>query len=114
MRAGALAAPSTILRMVPAHAGGGGGGLSRCSKQLSRWLQPLREIIGRSLRFPNQSESHSVGRLEEETMRAKTMRPAPPVDLNAQRSAGLGRAILVAIAFTGGMYALAAALIGMV
>lgn len=46
-------------------------------------------------------------------MRAKTMRPAQP-DLHSQGSSGLGRAIAVAIVFTGGMYALAATLIGMV
>ena len=44
-------------------------------------------------------------------MRAKTMRP---VDRNAKANGGLGRAFAVAIVFTGGMYAIAATLIGMV
>jgi hypothetical protein len=44
-------------------------------------------------------------------MRAKTMRT---VDLNTQGGSGLGRAIVLAIAFSGGMYAIAATLIGMV
>jgi hypothetical protein len=44
-------------------------------------------------------------------MRAKTMRP---VDLNTKVNSGLGRAFAVAILFTGGMYAIAATLIGMV
>ena len=44
-------------------------------------------------------------------MRAKTMRT---VDLNTQGSSGLGRAFVVAIVFSGGMYAIAATLIGMV
>lgn len=38
----------------------------------------------------------------------------PPADLNTQGQGGLGRAFAVAIVFTGGMYAIAAALIGMV
>jgi len=37
-----------------------------------------------------------------------------PVDLGTQRQGGLGRAFAVAIVFSGGMYAIAAALIGMV
>jgi hypothetical protein len=37
-----------------------------------------------------------------------------PVDLNTQGNGGLGRAFAVAIVFSGGMYAIAAALIGMV
>jgi len=44
-------------------------------------------------------------------MRAKTMRP---VDFNPQGKSGLGRAFAVAIVFSGGMYAIAATLIGMV
>ena len=44
-------------------------------------------------------------------MRAKTMRP---VDLSTQGNSGLGRAFAVAILFTGGIYAIAATLIGMV
>jgi hypothetical protein len=37
-----------------------------------------------------------------------------PGDHNTQGQAGLGRAFAVAIVFSGGMYAIAAALIGMV
>lgn len=44
-------------------------------------------------------------------MRGKAMRPA---GLDSQGHGGLGRAFVVAIAFSGGMYALAAVLIGMV
>lgn len=44
-------------------------------------------------------------------MRAKAMRP---VDVSTQGNSGLGRAFAVAIVFTGGMYAIATTLIGMV
>jgi hypothetical protein len=44
-------------------------------------------------------------------VRGKTIRP---VDLGTQRRGSLGRAFAVAIVFTGGMYAIGAALIGMV
>ena len=44
-------------------------------------------------------------------MRAK---PGRPVDLNTQGSSGLGRAFAVAIVFTGGLYAIATTLMGMV
>jgi len=37
-----------------------------------------------------------------------------PVDLGTQGQGGLGRAFAVAIVFSGGLYALAAALIGLV
>ena len=37
-----------------------------------------------------------------------------PADLTTQRPGGLGRAVAVAIVFSGGMYALAAALIGLI
>jgi hypothetical protein len=47
-------------------------------------------------------------------MRVRTMRPAHPADVHAQGNSGLGRAFAVAVVFTGGMYAIAAALIGMV
>ena len=41
------------------------------------------------------------------------MRSGRQADLHTQANSGLGRAFVVAIAFTGGMYAIAAALIGM-
>ena len=44
-------------------------------------------------------------------MRGKTVRP---VDLTTQGNSGLGRAIAVAIVFTGGLYTIATTLIGMV
>ena len=44
-------------------------------------------------------------------MREKTVRP---VDLDTQGNSGLGRAFAVAIVFTGGMYAIATTLMGMV
>jgi hypothetical protein len=44
-------------------------------------------------------------------MRGKAMRP---VDLDTSGHGSLGRAFVVAIVFSGGMYAIAAALIGMV
>ena len=43
-------------------------------------------------------------------MRAKTIRP---VDHTVKANGSLGRAFAVAIAFTGGMYAIATTLIGM-
>jgi hypothetical protein len=47
-------------------------------------------------------------------MRAKTMRPVRPVALKTRGHSGVGRAIVLAILFSGGLYAIAAALIGMV
>ena len=47
-------------------------------------------------------------------MRVKTTRPAQPVVLHTQGNGGLGRAFAVAIVFTGGLYTIAAILIGMV
>jgi hypothetical protein len=44
-------------------------------------------------------------------MRAKAMRP---VDVSTHGNGGLGRAFAVAIVFTGGLYAIATTLIGMV
>lgn len=71
----------------------------------------LRENSVTRYAFLTISGHISHGHLEEETMRAKAMRP---VDVSTQGNSGLGRAFAVAIVFTGGMYAIATTLIGMV